>query len=41
VVYISVSIDGKKVLEIDKFNYICIIDGEDYLKDVRKALGIE
>ncbi len=40
VTYIKVFMDGKTVLEIDKFNYICVIDGEDFLKDVRKALGL-
>ncbi|MEC1744119.1 phage major tail tube protein [Schinkia azotoformans] len=38
--YIKVFIDGKAVLEIDKFNYICVIDGVDYLKGVREALGL-
>lgn len=32
-------IDGKKVLEIDPLNFICYINGVDYLADVRKALG--
>ncbi|TEB13363.1 phage major tail tube protein [Pelotomaculum propionicicum] len=40
VVYIKVLLDGKKLLEIDKYNYICVINGEDYLADVRDALGI-
>ena len=31
--------DGKKLWEIDPHNYICIIDGVDYMKPVRKALG--
>ena len=31
--------DGKKVLELDPFNYICYINNHDYLADVRKALG--
>ncbi len=31
--------DGKKLWEIDPWNYICIINGVDYMKDVRKALG--
>lgn len=39
--YLKVNIDDKTVVEIDKLNYICFIDGIDYLKDVRKALGIE
>lgn len=31
--------DGKKVLEIDPLNFICIINGVDYLASVKKALG--
>ena len=31
--------DGKKLWEIDPYNYICIIDGVDYMEPVRKALG--
>lgn len=32
--------DGVKVLELDPFNYICYIDGNDYSKQVREALGM-
>lgn len=32
-------IDGKKVLEIDPMNYICVINGVDYLATTRAALG--
>ena len=38
--YIKVTIDGKDVLELDKFNYICSIGGVDYLAEVREALGL-
>ncbi len=38
--YIKVTIDGKDVLELDKFNYICNIGGVDYLAEVREALGL-
>lgn len=31
--------DGNKIWEIDQVNYICMINGVDYLADVRKALG--
>lgn len=31
--------DGKKLWEIEPHNYICIIDGVDYMAPVRKALG--
>ena len=32
-------IDDKKVLEFDPYNYICELNGVDYLSDTRKALG--
>lgn len=32
-------VDGKKVTEIDPANIRCVINGVDYLADVRKALG--
>jgi len=31
--------DGEKLWEIDPWNYICNINGVDYMQDVRKALG--
>ncbi len=31
--------DGKKLWEIDPYNYICEIDGTDYMAPVRRALG--
>jgi hypothetical protein len=31
--------DGEKVLELDPLNWICEVDGTDYLKPVRTALG--
>lgn len=37
--YLATYIDGKKVLEIDPFNFIYYVNGTDYLSDVRKALG--
>lgn len=37
--YWATYIDGKKVQEIDPMNFICYINGVDYLADVRKALG--
>ena len=38
--YIKVTIDGADVLELDKYNYICKVDGTDYLSEVREALGM-
>lgn len=40
VTYIKIAVDGETVLEIDKFNYICIIGGVDYMADIRDALGL-
>lgn len=37
--YWAMYIDGKKRLELDPLNYICVINGTDYLASVRKALG--
>lgn len=38
--YLKIVLDGKTLAEIDKFNYICIIDGVDYLAETREALGL-
>ena len=40
-VYIKMWINGEVVLEIDKFNFICNINGEDFLESVRRDLGME
>lgn len=37
--YWATWIDGKKVREIDPLNFICEVNGVDYLAPVRKALG--
>lgn len=33
-------VNGEKILEIDPMNYICVINGVDYLADTRAALGM-
>jgi hypothetical protein len=38
--YIKVSIGGISRLEIDKFNFICVINGIDFLAETREALGL-
>lgn len=38
--YIKVTIDGRDVLELDKFSCICHIGSVDYLAEVREALGL-
>lgn len=40
VIYLKKEIDGKVVLEIDKLNFVCIIDGEDQFAEIRKNLGM-
>lgn len=37
--YYAMYMAGKKVTEVDPLNFICMINGKDYLADVRKALG--
>lgn len=39
-VYLKKEIDGKVVMEIDKLNFIFVINGKDYLEEIRKNLGI-
>ena len=39
VYYYAGYLDGKKIWEIDPWNYICEVNGVDYMADVRKALG--
>jgi hypothetical protein len=39
VIYIKIIYDGVTVTEIDRFNYICIIDGVDYSAKIRANLG--
>lgn len=40
VTYLKVDIDGETVLEVDKYNFICVINGVDYLASVRENLGL-
>jgi len=40
VTYIKIVIDGRTLLEIDKYNFKCVIDGRDYLAEVREQLGM-
>lgn len=41
VLYLKLEINDKMRIEIDKLNYIFIVDGVDYLAGVRTALGKE
>ncbi|PAD69942.1 hypothetical protein CHH83_05920 [Bacillus sp. 7586-K] len=38
VLYIKIEENGKKLLEIDKLNAVCIIDGEDLLNSINKLI---
>ena len=39
--YLKLWLDGTERIELDKFNYICKIDGIDYLAGVRSDLGMQ
>ncbi|KEO84757.1 phage major tail tube protein [Tumebacillus flagellatus] len=40
VTYLKIMVDGKKLVEIDKFNFIAEFDGVDALAAVREQLGM-
>lgn len=40
VTYLKIYIDGERILEIDKFNYVFFINGTDYGEEIQKALGL-
>ncbi len=40
VVYLKLSVEGKEKIELDKFNYIFKVDGEEQLADIKAALGM-
>lgn len=40
VIYIKISSGDEEWIEIDKINYKCVIDGTDYLEQVRTDLGL-
>lgn len=37
--YLKVDINGKTSVDIDKYNMVFMVDGKDYLAEVRAALG--
>lgn len=41
VLYMKLERDGKVLLEIDKINYIYVVDGVDYAARLREALGMD
>ena len=38
VIYMKVLVNGKELIEIDKYNFIAKFDGKDQLASVRKVL---
>lgn len=38
--YIKVWFDGDEIVELDPFNFICRINGEDHLASIRRDLGL-
>ena len=40
IVYLKVTIGDKRVAEVDEFNYICFVNGTDYMEELRSALGL-
>jgi len=40
-IYYKLVVDGEEVVEIDKFNYIYRVDGEDLLETTRANLGMK
>ncbi|MCT8975494.1 phage major tail tube protein [Clostridium sp. CX1] len=40
VLYLKIEREGKTFIELDKVNYIYIVNGVDYMADLRKALGM-
>ncbi len=41
VIYVKLVVDGKDVLEFDKFNYKYVVNGTDYLAEIRTNIGME
>ena len=41
VTYVKLVIDGKDSIEYDKLNYKYVVDGTDYMAEIRKNIGME
>lgn len=39
-IYYKVVVEGRTIIEIDKYNFICTIDGVDYMAKIRENLGM-
>lgn len=40
ITYIKVLVDGREILELDKYNFIYRVDGVDALAQMRQQLGL-
>jgi len=40
VTYYKLEVDGKVIYEVDPLNCVCVVNGKDYLADVRRNLGM-
>lgn len=40
VIYLKLVVDKREIIEIDKPNYKCVIDGIDYFEETRKNIGL-
>lgn len=40
VIYIKLEREGRTIVELDKINYIYVVDGIDYMAAIREALGM-
>lgn len=38
--YLKILIDNEEICEIDKMNFVCRINGKDYLEEMRSILGM-
>lgn len=41
VTYIKIFIDGREVLELDKYNFKFVVNGQDFLRSARRDMGME
>jgi len=39
IIYLLISVNGRAMVEIDKLNFICTINGVDYMDEVRRNIG--
>ena len=39
ITYLKIEVDGEELVELDQLNYVCRINGVDYVADVKDAVG--